>query len=221
MLNGKAIKSFTGGDKRQSRGNFKDFFEWTPRAIPIISINRTPKIKDESEGLRRRLIFVPLEVNLRALPKDRQREQGEVERELAAEGSGILNWMLEGFRDFMAEGINPPPVMLDLKDKLLEASDPVGTFLSDMTVREASGEISVNEFFKVHERWCEDEGRTAFTAKTVREIMIEKGMTAYKTLGKSHWQGIAWAPDAADLVEAVTGFRPASEPAETDSGAPF
>ena len=212
VLSAKKIKGLTGGDRRMSRGLYADPFFWTPRGMPIISCNRTPKIKDEDEGTRRRLVFVPFDVNLRALPPDKQRDQGEVEAEMRSQGSGILNWLIAGFQDFMQRGIDMPEPMTRLKAQLLEAADPVGVFLDEMTTKEAAGRLNVTEFYKVHEAWCEQEGRTLYQSKTVGDILVEKGFERGKVRGLSNWKGLTWSADSGDLVERVTGQRPSTSP---------
>lgn len=208
VLSAKKIKGLTGGDRRMSRGLYADPFFWTPKGMPILSCNRTPKIKDEDEGTKRRLVFLPFDVNLRALPPEKQRAQGEVEAEMREQGSGILNWLIEGFREFMVRGIDMPETMIRLKAQLLEAADPVGVFIDEMTVKDNGGRLNVTDFYKVHEAWCEQEGRTIYQSKTVGDIMVEKGFERGKVRGLSNWKGLKWGVDAADLVERITGSRP-------------
>ncbi|MBW4709589.1 hypothetical protein KX928_17520 [Roseobacter sp. YSTF-M11] len=205
ILSAKKIKGLTGGDKRMSRGLNKDFFFWTPRGVPILSCNRTPKIKDEDEGTRRRLVFVPFDVNLRALPVEEQRPQAEVEAELQAEGSGILNWLLDGFAEFMHKGIDMPEAMQELKASLMQSADPVGVFLDDMVAIDTGSRINVTDFYKVYERWCDEAGHTLYQSKTVREIMVEKGFDKTKYQGYHCWKGLTWAADAAPIVSDVLG----------------
>ncbi len=216
VLSMKKIKGLVGGDRRMSRGLFEGAFFWKPHGIPILSCNRTPKIKDEDEGTRRRLIFLPFDVNLRALPADKQRAQGEVEAELRAEGSGILNWLIAGFQDFMHQGISPPAQMLSLKEALLEAGDPVGVYIKEMCALEPSGRLNVTDFYKVYVSWCQEEGRTEYQMKTVGDLMVEKGFERGKVMGKSCWKGLKWSENAADLVQDVLGFRPDTGPPIVD-----
>lgn len=221
ILSAKKIKGLTGGDRRMSRGLYADPFFWTPRGLPILSCNRTPKIKDEDEGTRRRLVFLPFDVDLRALPPELQRDQGEVEAEMRAQGSGILNWLIAGFQDFMMRGgIDMPEAMTRLKTQLLEAADPVGVFLEGMTEKENAARMSVSDFYKVHEAWCEQEGRTLYQMKTVGDIMVEKGFERGPVNGRSHWKGLRWNANAADSVERITGTRPATAP-RPDASPPF
>ncbi|MGX0875937.1 putative DNA primase/helicase [Roseovarius sp. MBR-154] len=225
VLSTKKIKALTGGDRRMSRGNFQDFFFWTPRGVPLISCNRTPKIKGEDDGTKRRLIFIPFDVNLRALPPERQRAQAEVEAELRAEASGILNWLLEGLSEFLARGIDPPEVMLALKARLLESGDPVGTFLSEMIeeARPSEGErIRVAHLYRVYERWCDDEGRTLYQPRPFGDVMVEKGHERGKHGGHSVWRNIRWAQSAAPLVADVLGLEhaPTAAPAPPSAEPP-
>lgn len=224
VLSAKKIKGLTGGDRRMSRGLYGDPFFWTPKGLPIISCNRTPKIKDEDEGTRRRLVFFPFDVNLRALPPELQRAQAEVEAELMAEGPGILNWLVDGFRDFMDMGISMPEPMVRLKAQLLESADPVGVFLDDMTVRDPRGKINVSDFYTCHEKWCEAEGRTLYQMKTVGDILVEKGFERGKSNGLSVWRGITWTPEAAEFARAAaSGLTPTTAPRRSvpaDDGPP-
>ncbi len=215
VLSAKKIKGLTGGDRRMSRGLYADPFFWTPTGIPILSCNRTPKVKDEDEGTRRRLVFVPFDVNLRALPADQQRAQGEVEAELRAEGSGILNWMIEGFQEFMRVGVDLPESMTKLKTQLLESADPVGVFLEQMVVPDPKARISVKDFYSVHEAWCEQGGFQLYQKSTVKNIMTEKGYESAHTKGYIKYKGFAWSEDASELVKSALGH-----PSEPD-GPPF
>ncbi len=224
VLSAKKVKGLTGGDQRMSRGLHKDFFFWTPRDIPILSCNRTPKIKDEDEGTRRRLVFVPFDVNLRALPADQQRSQGDIERDLAAERSGILNWLLDGFAEFMRRGVDMPESMAALKENLLASADPVGVFLADMTTADPGGRINVTDFYNVLEHWAVTEGHTLYQRATVRNIMVEKGVDKGKTNGLSVWRGLTWAEDAGAIVTDVLGadaMPHVSAPRPDDTETPF
>lgn len=76
-LGAKKVKAMTGGDWRPARALGKEQFYCRPQAVPILSFTPTPGIKDEDEGTRRRLIFFPFEVDLRALPPEKQRSPFE------------------------------------------------------------------------------------------------------------------------------------------------
>jgi P4 family phage/plasmid primase-like protien len=208
VFSGKKIKGLTGGDLRAARALGQPQFTYRPTGIPVIQFNRTPKIKDEDAGLRRRLVFIPLEVNLHELPPDQRRSPIEAERALKEELPGILNWMLDGFRDFHARvdagqgvplGIDPPAAMVALKDRIMEAADPVGTFLKECAEIDPSGRTRTAEFFRGFKSWARDTGARVFSDAALRDNLTEKGFAKVKSNGNMCFSGFRWKED--DLVK--------------------
>lgn len=202
-LSAKRIKALTSGDPRPARGLNMPQFYYRPSAFPILSFNRTPRIKNEDEGTRRRLVFFPFEVNLRALPEAQRRSSVEIEARLKAEGPGILNWMLDGWREYRRRadagigappGIDPPDRMRLLKDSLLEHADPIGEFIKDCCAPAPGvAEIRTSGFFKVYAEWCDMTGSACYGKQTVTRIMQEKGIGKRKDGGGIiHWSGLRW-----------------------------
>lgn len=204
VFSAKKIKSLTGGDLRPARALGMPQFVYRPSGVPVISFNRTPRIKDEDEGTRRRLVFIPLEVNLRELPPEKQRNTLEVEGAMRQELPGILNWMLDGFRDFYIRleagrgtppGIDPPGSMLALKDRIMEAADPVGTFLRECTTLDPNGRTLTREFFRAFKAWARDNGARVYSDAALRDNLSEKGFEKGKSNGNMVFKGFTWQDD--------------------------
>lgn len=208
VFSAKKIKSLTGGDLRPARALGMPQFKYRPTGIPVIQFNRTPRIKDDDGGTRRRLVFFPFDVNLRELPPEKRRSPLEAERALRAELPGILNWMLDGFRDYyirleegrgVPPGIDPPAEMLDLKDRIMESADPVGTFLKECAVIDEKGRTRTSEFFRAFKAWARDTGARVFTDAALRDNLTEKGFIKGKSNGVMVFKGFKWKDDP--LVE--------------------
>lgn len=204
IFSAKKIKSLTGGDLRPARALGMPQFIYRPSGIPVILFNRTPRIKDEDEGTRRRLVFIPLDVNLRELPPEKRRNPLEVERALKEELPGILNWMLDGFRDFQTRlekgqgtppGIDPPAVMQTLKDRIMEAADPVGTFLRECAVIEDKGRTRTSDFFRGFKNWARDNGARVYSDAALRDNLSEKGFIKVKSNGNMCFSGFTFMDD--------------------------
>jgi P4 family phage/plasmid primase-like protien len=200
VLSGKRIKSLTGGDPRPARGLGLPQFIYTPSAVPLLSFNRTPQIKDEDEGLWRRLEFVLFNVELHLLPQDERRDMGEVLAELKAEGPGILNWLLEGYA--AARQLHPPPAVERFKAELRGASDPVGEFLA-ACVEDAPGEhIASRELHEVFTAWCGENGARALSLQAFGKLLSEKGLKSGTRRKAKHWLHKRLHPDAPSPVAA-------------------
>lgn len=198
------IKGFTGGEPRQSRGLGKDPFTWRPSGTPLISLNRVPRISDESHGLWRRLMFLNFLVDLTQLPE--RKDFAAVERDLEAEASGILNWMIDGWIDYRLRGaLDPPAASLERSAELRAGIDPVGEFLGDCTEAVSGGQIQSKELFDVFCLWAENMGVQPCAQKTFTRLMRDKGWHSTKSHGRMMWRGIDWrnAPEVGDLVERV------------------
>lgn len=189
-LSGKKIKGLTGGDPRMSRGNYADFFEWTPTGVPVLSCNRVPQIVEADDGLRQRLVFVPFDAQLRESPH--RREQAEVVAEIMAEAPGVLNWLLEGYRQFRAIGLAIPARMLELKAEIMAEADPVRMFLGELTVRAEGKRIGVGDFHKTLALWAQEEGHAVLTSTAVGTRMKELGFAQSKSNDRRAWRGLAW-----------------------------
>lgn len=219
VFSAKKIKALTGGDLRTARALNAPQFTYRPTAIPVIQFNRTPRIKDEDDGTRRRLVFVPLDVNLRELPPELRRSPLEVERALRRELPGILNWMLDGFRDFQARledgvgtppGIDPPQIMQDLKSRIMEAADPVGSFLRECTDIDQDGRTGTQDFFRAFKAWAKDNGARVFSDAALRDNLIEKGFEKGKSNGRMVFKGFKMKDDplVQQYLEDLAGFAP-------------
>lgn len=192
-LSAKKIKAMTGGDRRPARALGMPQFYYRPQAVPILSFNRTPRIKDEDEGTRRRLIFFPFDVNLRDLPPEARRNPSEVEAALLAERAGILNWMLDGWRDYCRIGLRPADAMQTLKDDVMARADPVGEFVEDCCDQDAGSRIRVGDAFNVYVTWCARTGAVEYKKSGFANLMQEKGFRKQKTDGGRWWyRGLAW-----------------------------
>lgn len=216
-LSAKKVKAMTGGDRRPARALGMPQFYYRPQAVPILSFNRTPRIKDEDEGTRRRLIFFPFEVNLRALPPEQRRTPSQIEATLKNERAGILNWMLDGWREYCRIGLTPTEEMQTLKADVMERADPVGEFVADACEADPDGKISVGDAFNAYVEWCQRTGATEYKKTGFANIMQEKGYRKKKTDGGRWWYaGIRWKPTegVADLLRAVSIIPP--EPPRDD-----
>lgn len=210
-LSGKAIKAFTGGDKRTARGLHKDPFSYRPGAIPVLQFNRTPRIVEEDEGLRRRLVFLPFDVALHKLPEKSRKTPRQAEASFAGELPGILNWLLEGYRDFTRRlmrgkgqppGIDPPAQLLALKARILDAADPLGCFIAECTRPEPAGRIPLGDLCTVMGAWSADTGNSVLRSRSIAGLLREKGYGSVKSRGYIHVTGLAWAE-----TEAVVRYR--------------
>lgn len=158
------IKQLTGGEPILVRALNENFFEATPIFKLTIGGNHAPDIRGMDDGIWRRLMIVPFNVQI---PKA-ERDPLIVDRMLA-EGPGILNWLIEGARNYLEAGLSPPAEVSQATDELRQDADPYGKFLESACVvtGDAQDSITSRELMLCFIYWQMTRGETPFKDRTI------------------------------------------------------
>lgn len=162
------IKQLTGGEPILVRALNENFFEATPIFKLTISGNHAPDIRGMDDGIWRRLLIVPFDVQI---PKA-ERDPLIVDKMLA-EGPGILNWLIEGAIAYLEGGLAPPTQVSSATEELRQDADLYGKFLDEAC--EVTGDdrdsISSRELMLAFMFWQMRRGETPFKERTITTNM--------------------------------------------------
>lgn len=166
------IKELTGGEQIMVRALNSDFVEMTPYFKLTISGNHKVVVRGTDDGIWRRLLLVPWDVQI---PEGR-RDKDLGERLFQQERSGILNRLRDGLLDYLEGGLAVPDCVSDATKEFREESDPVGAFLDQCCVitgehRDSIGARDLGEAFNF---WLSDSGMGEFKPRTVAIKLKEK-----------------------------------------------
>lgn len=158
------IKQLTGGEPILVRALNENFFEATPIFKLTIGGNHAPDIRGMDDGIWRRLLIVPFDVQI---PKE-ERDPLIVQRMLA-EAPGILNWLAEGALHYLEGGLRPPPQVSLATDDLRRDADPYGKFLDEACLVTGNPEdsISSRDLMLCFMFWQMLRGETPFKERTI------------------------------------------------------
>jgi putative DNA primase/helicase len=123
------IKELTGGEPLLVRQLHEDFIEVHPFFKLTISGNHKPEIRGTDDGIWRRVLLVPFDVQI---PPE-ERDEKLIEK-LWAERSGVLNWLIDGLLQYLEAGLQEPAQVRDATQDYRADSDPIGSFLGDACV---------------------------------------------------------------------------------------
>lgn len=166
------IKTMTGGEPMPVRHLNKGFFDLVPQFIPFMSGNQMPEVSGLDRGIWRRLKFVPWTVTI---PPTEQKALPEVVAGFMAEAPGILNWMIEGARIFLTEGLIEPPDVLELGEEHRGDSDPVGQFVKACVECRPGNKVQARTAYKAFEAWCAANSVRAWKEKSFSSAFKLKG----------------------------------------------
>ena len=195
------VKAITGGEPMLVRHLHGKFFELRPCFKLILSGNHKPDIRGLDEGIWRRILLIPFTVTVPPEHRD-----PDLPDKLWAERSGILNWMLDGLRVYLEEGLVVPQAVQDATTVYRDEQDPVGEFVRGCTQPDPEGSVRAGELYRVYAAYCAEAGTRAWTQTAFGRALSQKGYQRDKNNGRPLWRGLTLsesapsprAPDAED-----------------------
>jgi putative DNA primase/helicase len=153
-LNVARIKAITGEDKINAQLKYQNHFQFQPQCKLVLVTNNPPKVPAGDDALWRRLNVVPF---VHTVPEER-REAGLAERLVREESSGILNWMIDGCREWQEKGLVEPEVIRRASGEYRSSQDIVNDFLTELYTKDESARESKKDVVREWKEYCEQEG---------------------------------------------------------------
>lgn len=180
-LDEEQVKSLTGGDRLQGRRMREDPWEFQPTHTLVLFSNYTPRISGTDESVWRRVRLVQWPVTI---PEDERDER--LDAKLRAEAPGILRWIVEGARIFLAEGLAVPDAVRVATDKYRKSEDVVGRFIGEM-LDLGTGEMATVDIKVKLEDWCAEEGIK--DTPRMNDVATALGRAGCRKLGRVKREG--------------------------------
>lgn len=154
-INDARLKMLTGSQQVKARFTGKDFFTYDSTMKLWILGNTKPSIKDRSDGIWRRMQLVPFTVKI-----SEEKKKQNYEKMLEGEWAGILNWCLQGLKDWQQiEGLGTPGIVTDAVKAYREEEDEIGQWLEECCAPCVDGTlVPVAELYTSYRIWAEQQG---------------------------------------------------------------
>lgn len=192
------IKELTGGEPLLIRALHSDFVEARPVFKLTISGNHKPDIRGLDDGIWRRVLLVPFDVQI---PKEKR--DPALGEKLWAERAGILNWLIDGLIAYLEGGLQEPSDVLEATQEYRTESDPIGTFLDSACVvtGDATDSIPTKDLVQAFNFWMDQRGEGQWKDRTIalrlkdksrswRSRVTGKGFSDRKSQGIMRYDGI-------------------------------
>ena len=149
-LNESLVKNLTGGDQIHARNPYEKPFSFEPTHTLWMYGNHKPVISGMDHGIWRRIYLIPFVVTI---PEDKQRPQEVMWKEFRSENSGILNWALEGWKDFQSNGLVVPEAVREAISDYKSESDTLETFINENCIINSAFKIHTTKLFQLYKNW--------------------------------------------------------------------
>lgn len=163
------IKQLTGGDKVTARFLYAEEFEYTPKFKIWVSTNHKPIIRGTDDGIWRRLVLIPFDVQIPEEKVDK-----DLKYKLLREAPAILNWMAEGAYMWMQEGLEMPDKLKVASKAYRTEMDVIEQFIEDECKRVDDGKEKANELYELYKQWANNNGNYKMSNKDFGIKMKEK-----------------------------------------------
>jgi len=170
-----------GGDRMEAFVKHQMQFPFYPEGKPVLYANARPSFSDQSAGWRERLRIVAFPCDFPA--GSPQRIENLQEIIFAEEGPGVFNWMIEGARMWLRDGIGRTAAIEVESAAEFRVQDSLGGFFEEVAALVPDAWVTVEETYKRYRTWAESEGVTGkyiWTKNKLSRELFKRGVTAKK-----------------------------------------
>ena len=169
-LDAALTKRLTGNDTITARYLHENSFEFRPNFKIFINTNHRPNITDLTLFESGRIKIIPFDRHFEENEQDKGLKQFFADPENM---SGILNWMLEGYRMYRSQGLAMPDSVKQATMDYQMFSDKMGQFFDENIQEKQGSELRRGAVYKRYQEWCQENGYRAEAAKNLN-TEIEK-----------------------------------------------
>ncbi len=185
-LDESTIKRLSGGDHIYARGMRENGGEFQVVGKCILQTNHRPLVKGTDVALKSRLRLLPFTVSFEG------REDTELPEKLREELPGILNWALQGCRQYLeTEGVGVCAAVEATTRDYFTDMDVIQAFLDEWVV--VGHEIVFGDLYEAYRHHCQESGTYPLSGQRLGERLTEKGIGKQKRGGRSYRTGIVLA----------------------------
>ncbi len=165
------VKEVTGGDRITARFLFREEFSYKPQFKLWLAGNHKPAIQETGHAMWRRIKLIPFTVTIPPGERD-----PDLVDKLVEELPGILNWAVEGCRDWQQRGLGEAESVLNATEQYRSESDVVSQFLSEQCERYAGATSLASAIWERFREWCGANGHPYVTQQLFGRRIGELGI---------------------------------------------
>jgi len=182
------VKMLTGEDRIVSRKLYQEYFEYLPKFKVLLAVNNLPRIFGNDKGIKRRICIIPFMRTFENRNCDKN-----LKRKLSEESDGIFNWIIEGAKIYLQEGLPECKLVLDATTKYLDEMDEIQNFLTDCCNVETDNRTKrtpIATLFSKYQSWGKMNGIEPVGIRVFGDSVKSKGITQGKSGKFRQWIGI-------------------------------
>ena len=154
-LDASLIKELTGGDLITARQLYSSEIQFRVNGLILMLANQFPTVNDSSVFASGRAVVLPFRHAFAEAEQDKSLRQRLKQPD---ELSGLLNFCIEGFRMYRADGYNLPYTVREASAEYEQRCDGVANFLAWGLVADPEAMVTAKELWAEYQSWCKGHG---------------------------------------------------------------
>jgi putative DNA primase/helicase len=155
QLDAARVKLLTGGDTVNARFLGENSFDFIPQFKLLLHTNHLPSCSDNSVFASGRVLVLPFSRHFDENEQDKNLKQEFKTPEMQ---SVILNWLLEGLKMYLIDGLKIPDIVKDATNDYRIANDKVSRFVDEEMERDPNSKVTVTFVYESYRTWCYTNG---------------------------------------------------------------
>jgi putative DNA primase/helicase len=182
------MKRLTGGDPIEANLMHRNPITFDPSHALIMMTNHLPRVSGDDPAVWRRILVVPFDV---VIPEEER--DGSLPERLKLAASEVIAWAHQGWLAYCKEGLNPPEAVRARTAAYQAASDALGRFLEERTVKNPTAAGRSRVLFEAWKSWCLHNGEEPGTENAFAESMAAREFTKKRTSAGYVYPGLMLA----------------------------
>ena len=177
VLSAALLKSLTGNDTINARFLHENSFDFRPQFKIFINTNHLPMVTDLTLITSGRVKIIPFERHFEEWEQDKNLKKLFSEEENL---SGILNWVIEGYRKIQTDGFKVPATVRQATLDYHKENDKIGLFVEERLTKDPNAEERTSALYFAYQSWCRDNGYYTENARNFKSSLASIGRIARK-----------------------------------------
>jgi P4 family phage/plasmid primase-like protien len=194
-LDEQVVKMLAGRESISARALYRDHMTYKPSGKVWLKTNHKPVVKEDDDGIWRRLIVIPF--NRRFSEDERD---PNLEEKLLSEADGILGWIIQGGVKWHQTGLR---LCSDIKQQSASyrtESDLLGQFIEEEAELNTEAKTLEKIAYTSYVRWISSNGNRPLSKGRFTQKLCERGIVQVKSNSNRYYQGIKLVSSLVDLL---------------------
>lgn len=205
VIDSGTLKLITGEEAIEIKSLYRNKFEATVTAVPVITTNTMSSMSESTGGVWNRIFKIELNVffyddnasqrAIQAGPSvriDKKKIEGlRKDPEFLA---GVMRWLVEGAVEYHKNGL---PIMKEAKtglDTMKDKSDPFTGFFNSCITRLVGAKVPATEVYNAYLLYCHENAIEPESQRRFGEALNGRGFTKFEKGGKVSRMNVAYTP---------------------------